>query len=374
MTRVLSNSASSSASAHGCDELPAYLSDQLKDHPNPRAAMTEWLRDARYGLFLHYGLYSLLGRHEWVQYHEQIPVAEYEKLQDQFVADGFDADRIAEIAVECGMRYINLTTRHHDSFCLWNTATTRFNSVRAKNCGRDLVGEMAEACQKHGLALCLYLSHGRDWRHPHAPNNDRFDGRPRPLYDPPEPTYAVGDDHDLDQYLNYLRDQVRELLTHYGPIAAIWLDGIFVPLMPRDEDGQVIEGYNPRRDGDPFKLQELYDLIHGLQPATLVSYKQGYLRTEDFYAPEHDGKSTDGKPLEICTTMTPGSWGFSHELVGKHIDADTLWGKLESAASADANLLINTGLSPDGSLVPGEVETLRQVGRRLARSGFPTGQ
>lgn len=349
---------------------PAFLPRESKNI-SPRVAMSEWFRQARYGLFLHYGLYSLLGRHEWVQYHEKIPVAEYEKLANDFTAEHFDADKIAETAEVCGMRYVNLTTRHHDSFCLWDTHTTDFNSVNAPNCGRDLVAEMAEACARRGLGLCLYLSHGRDWRHPHAPNNDQFDGRPRPIYDPAEPVYATGDRHNLDHYLEYLSDQVQELLTQYGPVVAIWLDGIFVPLMPRDESGRVIEGYNPLNDGDPFRCQELYDQIHKLQPWTLVSYKQGYLMTEDFYAPEHDGASHDGKPLEICTTMTPGSWGFHHELNGTQMTADDLWSKLKFAGRSGANLLINSGLMPDGSLNPREVDVYRAVGKRIEAAGYP---
>ena len=350
---------------------PSYLKPYIAEHADRREAMSQWFRSAKYGLFIHYGLFSLLGRHEWVQFHEKIPVAEYEKLAEQFTADGFDADAIADLAVECGMQYVNFVTRHHDSFCMWDTDTTPFNSINAPRCGRDLVAELAAACAKRDLGLCLYMSHGRDWRHPHAPNNDQFDGRPRPFYDTPEPTYAQGDQHDLKHYLQYLQDQASELLTQYGPVAAVWLDGIFVPLMPRDETGKVIEGYKPTIETDPFHCQKLYDHIHQLQPWTLVSYKQGYLMTEDFYAPEHDGSSPDGKPLEICTTMTPGSWGFHHELNGTQIDADTLWDKLKAAGEADANLLINTAPMPDGSLNPKEVSVFKEVGRRIRKHGYP---
>jgi alpha-L-fucosidase len=333
--------------------------------------------DARYGLFLHYGLYSLLARHEWVQQRECIRLDHYAPLADRFTAERFDPVAIADLAVDAGMSYVNLTTRHHESFCLWDTDTTDFNSVAAPNCRRDLVAELADACRDRGLKLCLYLSHGRDWRHPHAPNNDTHGGAARPEYDPPEPAYATGPDHDLDLYLDYLTQQVTELLTQYGPIAAIWLDGIAVPLNPLGPDGQPIPDFDPARDGDPFRCQQLYDLIHRLQPACLVSYKQGYLGTEDFFAPEHRAYNRFGQPFgpdapgEVCTTMTPPSWGFDQRLLGQHLDADHVWHKLTRAADANANLLLNTGPRPDGSLVEDECHVLREVGRRIASQGLP---
>jgi alpha-L-fucosidase len=142
-------------------DIPNYLRDYEDLYEqNPRSAALKWFTDAKYGLFLHYGLYSLLGRHEWVQFREKIPVAEYAKLKDQFTAENFDPDYIADFAVDCGMRYVNLTSRHHDSFCLFDTELTGFNSVNSP-AKRDLAGELAEACQKRGLGFFLYYSHGR---------------------------------------------------------------------------------------------------------------------------------------------------------------------------------------------------------------------
>ena len=349
-------------------EVPAYLQPHSDLYAtNPRKAAIEWFRNARYGLFLHYGLYSLVGRHEWVQLREKITVAEYAKLADQFRADKFDADAIARFACDCGMRYVNLTTRHHDSFCLWDTAETDFKSTNTP-CGRDLVAELAEACREHGLGLCLYYSHGRDWRHPHAPNNDQYGGSARPLYEPPEPTYATGESHDLQKYVDFMSAQVTELLTNYGPIAAIWLDGIAVPL---------------NGDADAFHCQELYDVVHSLQPQTLVSYKQGLLGTEDFFAPEHGipvgqeakraGKMTaeDNRPREICTTMCPKSWGYLEAGRGEHKTVQEVWDTLKNAGAAKANLLLNSGPMPDGSIDPEDEPVLREVGRRIREEGYP---
>lgn len=343
-----------------------------------RAAAVERFYNAQYGMFIHYGLYSILERNEWVQFNEKIPVDDYAKLAEDFSAEKFDANAIAQLAVDAGMRYVNLTTRHHDSFCLWDTKTTDFNSIKASRCGRDLVGELADACREHNLGLCLYFSHGRDWRHPHAPNNDRWGRSARPKYPKPDPHYATGDEHDLQKYVDYVSEQVHELLTGYGPIMAIWFDGLWTPLTPLDHNGEPLENFDPRTDGDVFQVQQLYDMIHELQPGCLVSYKLGYLNTEDFFAPEHNATNRFGetfsssRPGEVCTTMTPYSWGFDHRLLGKHLTAEQVWNKLAEANKANCNLLLNTGPMPDGSIVPEEAEVLLQVGERLDHSGWPT--
>lgn len=351
------------------DTAPSYLADYKKLYrQDARQAGLQWFRDARYGLFLHYGLYSIPGRHEWVQFREKIPVAEYAKLKDQFTAENFDAMRIVEFAIACGMRYVNLTTRHHDGFCLWNTQFSDFNSATAP-ARRDLVGELAVACETHGLGLCLYYSHGRDWRHPHAPNNDEWGGNARPDYHPAEPSYAYGREHDLDKYLEFVSCQIHELLTGYGPVAAIWLDGIAVPLSG---------------DRERFRCQDLYDMIHSLQPQVLVSYKQGLLGTEDFFAPEHrvptaadkpaqQGHVTaqQGKPCEICTTMTPGSWGYLASDDAKRLSQAQVWNQIGAAHAQDANLLLNTGPLADGSLPEQDMAVLLKVGELLEKRGWP---
>jgi alpha-L-fucosidase len=350
-------------------EVPSYLRGREAQYSaEPRATALEWFREARYGLFLHYGLYSLLGRHEWVQFREKIPVAEYAKLAERFTATNFDAGAIADLAVRAGMKYVNITTRHHDSFCLFDSAETDFKSTNAP-AGRDLVAELAEACGRRGLGLCLYYSHGRDWRHPHAPNNDEWGGSARPDYDPPEPSYAYGGEHDLEKYVELVRRQVTELLTGYGPIAAVWLDGISTPLSG---------------DCSRLRCQDLYDVIHGLQPQVLVGYKQGLLGTEDFFAPEFRlpaGDKTPGgrgritekpdAPVEICATMIrePTSWGHSEK--GRHLSADEVWEELRAARRAGANLLLNTGPLPDGAIDERDRAALLAVGERLRAEGFP---
>lgn len=347
-------------------KIPSYLKEYEKEYnKDPRRANIEWFKQAKYGLFLHYGLYSITETHEWVQLYEKIPVSEYAKLMQSFTAEKFDADYIVSFAKDCGMKYINLTTRHHDSFCLWDTKETPFNSINSP-AKRDLVKELADACEKYGIALFLYYSHGRDWKHPHAANNDEWGGSARPEYDPPEPSYKYGAENNLDIYLEFMKSQIKELLTQYPTVAGIWLDGIAVPL---------------NGDTEKFKCQELYDFIHDLHPHALVSYKQGVTGTEDFFAPEHGiptnqddakmlGKISNDKIIEVCTTMTvePISWGYRKGAV--HRTAEDVVEKVKISQKMGANLLLNTGPLPDGSIDQRDDKAMREAGRILKEQGI----
>ncbi|TLX74359.1 alpha-L-fucosidase precursor [Labilibacter sediminis] len=341
--------------------IPSYLQGYEDLYAiDPRQAALKYFSAAKFGLFIHYGLFSLLegfwkGNHakpaEWVQLRGKIRVREYEKLSAQFTAKKFDADFITDMALDAGMKYINLTTRHHDSFCLFDSGFTNFKSTNSP-AKRDLVAELSEQCQQKGLGFYLYYSHGRDWRHPHAPNNDSWGGAARPKYDPPEAYYKYGEEHDLQVYVDFMKKQITELLTNYGPIGGIWLDGIGTPLS------------QPQKI-DLFKVQELYDHIHSLQPQVLVSYKQGLLGTEDFKAPERHFKGTSEVPLEICNTLQPYSWGYDKNDSLGHKTADDVMTMLAHSEKMGANLLLNTGPLPDGSIHKNDIITLREVGKRL---------
>jgi len=342
---------------------------------SPHEAALAWFKAAEFGMFIHYGLYSQLGgewqgkqiQHisnpekpvaEWAQYHGLIPVDEYAKLKDSFTAEKFDTDFITDLALEADMKFINLTTRHHDSFCLFESAQTDFHSMNSP-AKRDLVGELAEQCQKKGLGLYLYYSHGRDWKHPHAPTKE-WAANARPHYAEPYAGYAENNgNHDIEKYVEFMAAQVRELLSNYGPITGIWLDG----------EG-VLKTYG-RRTGDlegvmaKMKLSELYAMVREIQPNCLVSYKQGVEGSEDFLTPERASFGLDklGKPLEINTTLQAHSWGYN-KFTKHRKTADEIMELLAYCESLPANCCLNTGPMGDGSLVPEEVAVYREVGRR----------
>jgi alpha-L-fucosidase len=355
--------------------VPSYLSDYTHlFQRDPHAAALAWFKDARFGLFMHYGLYSLLGRHEWVMYREAIRLADYEPLQNRFTAAEFDTDFITDLALEASMRYVNLTTRHHDSFCLFDSGVSDYTSVHSP-AQRDLVGELAEQCAQKGLGLFLYYSYALDWRHPYFYSRDVFE-MARPDYREPEPRYKWEKDEDFQHYIDFVHAQIRELLTGYGPLAGMWFD----PIM----------GYYARPD--LFPIDETYAMIRALQPQALIVFKQGATGTEDFASPEREGRSladrvrerigpeaaavaehawqgNKNKHNEICDTLQPGAWGYTIDDDGAHRGPDEVIAMLSSAQERGFNLLLNTGPLPGGGIHPEDVATLREVGRRLRGNG-----
>ncbi len=334
----------------------------------------EWFRNAKFGLFMHYGLYSQLGRGEWVMLREKIPLTQYEQLRNSFRPDKFDANQIASLAVDAGMKYVNLTAKHHEGFCLFRTRQTTYNSADAP-ARRDLVHELAEACSKRNLGLFLYYSMGADWHHPWFLDPSAGWEFYRPAYAVKPAQYKWRKDSDFRHYIDYVHAQLRELLTQYGPLSGIWFD----PLM----------GYYARPD--LFPMDETYRLIRSLQPHCLVSFKQGATGNEDFAAPERQAAGIHSydsilparranaqavaarawdknrsKPVEICDTMQPGVWGYNRSDDHKHRTAPEVLALYHQARARHANLLLNTGLLPDGSVFPQDQDTLRQVGRTIA--------
>lgn len=364
--------------------MPKTAPSYLKNHADlyardPHAAALEWFREAKFGLFIHYGLYTPLGKGEWVQYHDRIPVVEYEKLMHDFRAEAFDADAIADMAVDAGMRYINITTRHHDSFCLFDTRETDFNMMNTP-AHRDLVAELAAACEKRGLGLFLYYSYGADWRHPYFHSREVGSTCARPPYDPPEPSYLFEKDEDFRHYVDFMHRQIRELLTGYGAIAGMWFD--------------LISGcyYRP----DLFPVSETYELIRELQPQCLISFKQGFTGTEDYMSQEivfeplkkrleaggapaaavelseRVWRQNIGKWNEVCTIMQSKGWSWVRD-AGPHRSADEVMDLLDYTAAKRCNLLLNTGPLPDGSIHPEDAAVFAEAGRRIRDNGYPDG-
>jgi alpha-L-fucosidase len=367
--------------------VPSYLAEYADLYQeDPHAAAMAWFREARFGLFLHYGLYSMLGGQwkgqqvanrnrpvaEWIQFHARIPVAEYAELAKRFTAKGFDAEDITDMALEAEMKYINITTRHHDSFCLFKTAETEFQSLNTP-AERDLIAELAEACRKKGLGLFFYYSHGRDWRHPHAPPA-HWAPAARPHYENRQPEYLPDDQIDIQKYVEFMERQITELLTQYGPVAGIWLDGEGDPKKYAKQIGSL------EKVVEILKLPRLYRMIRRLQPQCLISYKKGLLAdldlpvSEDFFAPERVSfnlEKTD-RMMEICNTLQAHSWGYN-KFTKHRKTPDEVFEAIRVARSMGANLLMNTGPLGDGSIHPDEAATLRAVGKRIRTEGWPAG-
>jgi alpha-L-fucosidase len=269
------------------------------------------------------------------------------------------------------MKYVNLTSRHHDGFCLFETKQHGYHSVAAP-ARRDIIGDLSEACRKKGLGLFCYHSYAADWWHPYFYAREAGWANARPAYEQPQPEYKWAKDEDFRIYVDYVHAQLRELLTGYGPIAGIWFD----PIM----------GFYSRPD--LFPIDETYALVRSLQPHTLISFKQGASGTEDFAAPERSGhsladrlknpahatvarKAWEGnkdKHNEICDTLQPSVWGYKKADDKKYLDADEVHKRLEKAWANNCNLLMNTGPLPDGQIHADDVKTLREVGRRLRRT------
>ncbi len=332
-----------------------------------RAQTLAWFKKAKFGLFMHYGVYSILGRGEWVQLREAIPVKEYEKLKDRFTADKFDADKITDLALAAGMKYVNMTARHHDSFCLFKTRETDFNSLNSP-ARRDLIGELTKACQKKGLGIFYYYSYALDWRHPYFYSREfglKSGNAPwnsgRPDYKTPEPAYKFREPADFQHYIRFVHNQLRELLTQYGPITGIWLD----PIMGFYAQPEL------------FPIAETYALIRKLQPQCLICFKQGANGDEDFVAPERTlaahrlggelakkvWELNKNKLPEICDTLQESIWGYRQADDRKHRDAGWVIKTLEYCRSINGNLLLNTGPLPDGTIHAEDAATLREVGR-----------
>jgi len=191
---------------NGCSNninIPSYLEEFKKEYQkNPREANLEWFKQARYGMFIHFGLYSMLEKGEWVQLRDTIPVAEYAKLADRFTAENFDANQITDIAIKAGMKYITITSKHHDGFCLFETEATDFNVINSP-AGRDLIKELYDACEQKSLGLFLYYSYGADWKHPYFYSRENGWTNARPAYPDPQPEYKFEKDADFKNYVDF---------------------------------------------------------------------------------------------------------------------------------------------------------------------------
>ncbi len=314
------------------------------------AAARRWFQDARFGLFVHWGVYSLLGRGEWVMDKDKLPIGVYAKLPPRFNPTNFDADAWVKLAKDAGVRYITVTSKHHDGFCMFDSKLTDYDVVDATPYRADPLKALAEACRNQNIKLFFYYSL-LDWHHPDyfpTGKTGRDAGRE-----------AVG---DWKHYVAYYQGQVRELCTNYGEIGGIWFDGWW-----------------DRPDAD-WDLAGTYRMIHELQPGALVgnNHHVGPMPGEDFQMFEQDlpGENAAGfnkavvaadLPLETCLTIND-SWGYNSADV-HYKSAEQIIVALVGAAGRGSNLLLNVGPRPDGTINLESRQRLTDVGKWLATYG-----
>jgi alpha-L-fucosidase len=313
--------------------------------PPIRLAARQAYRDNAFGIFIHWGVYSLLGQGEWVMQNQSIPIPTYEWLASTFDPVKFDVHEWVATIKAAGAKYITITSRHHDGFSMFATKATPYNIVDWTRFGRDPLKELADECHKQGIQLFFYYSQ-LDWH-----NADYFprggtgkaSGRP--------------DSGDWNHYIGFMKQQLTELLTNYGTIGGIWFDGMW-----------------DKPDAD-WHLPEIYGLIHQLQPAALIvpNHHLAPKPGEDVQTFEQDlpGANSAGfntttvgaLPLETSLTMN-GAWGFN--ITDHHWKTvSQLIGYLVRAAGSNANLLLNIGPRPDGTIQPEAVERLHAMGEWL---------
>ena len=313
-------------------------------------AARQWFQDAKFGMFIHWGISSLLMNGEWVMQNRHVRIAEYERIAPYFNPTRFDADQWVSLARAAGMRYITLITKHHDGFALFDSRASDWDVVDRTPFHRDIVREMADACRRQGLKLFVYYSQ-LDWHHPdYWPRGQTGQFADRP------------DSGTWGRYLDYMDAQLRELFTNYGPLGGVWFDGMW-----------------DKPDAD-WRQERTYRMIHELQPAALIipNHHQAPLPGEDVQTFEKDlpGANTAGFNTTVVTTALPletsetmnDSWGFNltdHS----YKSVPQLVRELVSAAGRNANFLLNIGPMPDGSIQPEFQERLRAIGAWMARYG-----
>ncbi|MDO5672097.1 MAG: alpha-L-fucosidase [Actinomycetaceae bacterium] len=320
-------------------------------HPaTQRLEKHAWFDEARFGLFVHFGLYSVAARHEWVMTRERTKIEDYEKYAQVFEPDLFDAPAIARLAKEAGMGYAVLTTKHHDGFCMWDTSLTDYSSFHHQ--GRDFVQEWVDALRAEGLRIGLYHSL-LDWHHPdftldfHHPRRDDKDAREQDK------------GKDFGRYRQYLSGQVRELLTRYGQIDYVFFDFSY----PWEVDGWMGKGEQD------WGSRDLERMCRELQPNILINDRldiPGDLVTPEQYQPSEPMK-VDGQQVrwEACQTLN-GTWGYHRDNLNFQ-STESLVKLLADTVSKDGNLLLNIGPDGRGAIPERDHETITQIGKWMAK-------
>jgi alpha-L-fucosidase len=313
----------------------------------------EWFNDARFGLFIHWGPFSIPGSGEWVMNERKLNVHNYTNLKDFFNPVAFNAEQWVSMAKHAGMKYITLITRHHDGFSMWDTKYSDFNIMNTPY-KKDIVKMMADECHKQGIKLYLYYSL-LDWRREDYPHETGRTGQ----------NSGRTGKGDYASYLQFMKNQLTELLSNYGEIGGIWFDGHWDQTEP--------EGSKDRTSRIDWKYNEIYGLIHKLQPQCMIGNNHHLtpFAGEDFQMFERDlpgenksglsfQKASEKLPLETCETIS-NSWGYN--LSDTYYKSNKeLVHMLVKAASLGSNLLLNIGPMPSGKIQPEFQDRLAGLG------------
>ncbi|WP_109625280.1 alpha-L-fucosidase [Murimonas intestini] len=296
---------------------------------NTRDARMKWWREARFGMFVHFGLYSVLGRNEWVQACENIPQDEYEKLADSFQPIEGCCREWAKLAKEAGMKYMVLTTRHHEGFSLWDSKTNPFNSVNY-GCHRDIVKEFVDACHEYGLKIGFYSSL-MDWHHPDS-------------------WKCAFDTEARKRFTEYIEALNTELLTKYGKIDLLWYDVS-----------------SPMESWEGWDSLARNQRLRALQPDIIINDRSKL--EEDFGTPEGAVESQT-RDWEACMTFNDISWGYldAKQAEPYAYNAQRIIRMVNICTREGGNLLLNIGPAPDGSVPEDAWEPLRQTGKWLSQN------
>jgi len=323
---------------------PAIAEDRGQRASAKNDPRLDWWRNAKFGMFIHWGLYAvpagtwkgerIRGIGEWIMLRARIPVAEYEQFAKEFNPVKFDAAEWVSLAKRAGQKYLTITAKHHDGFCLFDSKVTDYDMVDATPFGRDVLKELSEECQKQGIRLCFYYSQTQDWHHPDG-NGNNWD------YDPAEQDFA--------KYVEeYVKPQVTELLTNYGPIGLIWFD---TPKTMTEEQSV-----------------SLMELVHELQPDCLVSGRVGNQMGD--YASAGDNRiPAEAIDLDWETPATINdTWGFkTYDHNWK--STEEMIQKLVDIVSKGGNYLLNVGPTAEGVIPQPSVDRLLGMGAWLDVNG-----
>jgi alpha-L-fucosidase len=310
--------------------LPTQVPDeQASDTPQQladRERRMKWWHEARFGMFIHWGLYSVIGQHEWVMENEGIPVAQYELLAKHFTPKPNAALEWAKLARKAGQKYMVMTTKHHEGFCMWDTKLTNYCAAK-QGPGRDLVREFVDAARAEGMRVGFYYSL-MDWHHP--------DG-----------ARAANDEAARKRFVEYTHGLIRELLTNYGKIDVLWYD-VRWPLT-----------------AEQWESKKMNQMVFDLQPDIIVNNRNGL--PGDFSTPEQRIEASKSGAWESCMTLND-SWGF-HQADDNWKSAKTIVKNLAECSKDAGNYLLNIGPKPDGSVPEESVRVLEKVGDWMSRNG-----